>query len=274
MRHVRVPLRLHEALHAHRAGDTDAREIVAAEVDKHDVLRAILLRREQRLGVALTRRDRPRDRVERRVRSLALHDRLRRAADERDVVELEEEQIRRRIDASERAIELGRGRGRGADRALRDDDLEDVALADVLLRALDPAQVLVPVGVALKRPSVSPCRAAAQAAARRARTRRRRGPRRRRVHGRSGRGCRARGTGSPGSRGRRPGAARSARAWRPCRSRGSRRRARRAARPPRTRRSATRGRRTSTGRGGRARPIPARTPRARLRAGEGMPRAG
>ena len=126
-----------------RARLADAREVVAAEVDEHHVLGAILLGREQRLRVAVARRDRAGDRVHGGARALALDDGLRRAADERDVAELEQEEIRRRIDATECPVELerrGRGRALGA---LRDHDLEDVALADVLLRALDAPQMLV-----------------------------------------------------------------------------------------------------------------------------------
>ena len=46
---------LEEALDLHRAGHADAREVVAAEVDEHHVLGAVLLRGEQPLGVALAR---------------------------------------------------------------------------------------------------------------------------------------------------------------------------------------------------------------------------
>src|SRR5581483_7297831 len=70
------------------------------------------------------------------------HDRLGRAADESDVAELEEEEVRRGVDATQRPVELDRRRRGRARRALRDHDLEDVALTDVLLCALDPPQVL------------------------------------------------------------------------------------------------------------------------------------
>ena len=149
---MRVALRLHEALDAHRAGDADAREVIAAEIDEHDVLGAIFLRREQRLCIALAGRDRPGDRVQRGACALAFHDCLGRRADECDIVELEEEQVRRRVDASQGAIELSRRRRGGADRTLRDHDLEDVPFADVLFRALDAAQVLVALRKALEPP--------------------------------------------------------------------------------------------------------------------------
>ena len=44
---VRVALGLEEADDAHRAGRADAREVVAAEVDEHDVLGLVLLGGEQ-----------------------------------------------------------------------------------------------------------------------------------------------------------------------------------------------------------------------------------
>ena len=200
-----------------RAGHADAREVVAAEVDEHHVLGAVLLRREQRLGVALAGRDRAGDRVERGARALALDDRLRRAADEREVAELEQEEIRRRVDAAERAVELERRRRGRPLGALRDHDLEDVALADVLLRALDAAQVLVALREAAQLAARAGAARRAPAAARRGaarpRRRRRRAPRRRRARGRSGRAAPARRSGSPAK----PGpvvraAARSARA--------------------------------------------------------------
>ena len=99
MRDVRVALRLHQALDVHAARLADAREVVAAEVDEHHVLGAILLGGEERLRVAVARRDRAGDRVDGGARALALDDRLRRAADERDVAELEQEEIRRGVDA-------------------------------------------------------------------------------------------------------------------------------------------------------------------------------
>ena len=56
MRDVREALRLEEALDLDRAGHADAREVVAAEVDEHHVLGAVLLGGEQPLGVALAAR--------------------------------------------------------------------------------------------------------------------------------------------------------------------------------------------------------------------------
>ena len=49
---MRVALGLEEADDANRSGRADAREVVAPEVDEHDVLGLVLLGREQPLGVA------------------------------------------------------------------------------------------------------------------------------------------------------------------------------------------------------------------------------
>ena len=65
VRDVREALRLEEALDLHRARHTDAREVVAPEVDEHHMLRAILLGGEQPLGVAFAGRGRAGDRIER-----------------------------------------------------------------------------------------------------------------------------------------------------------------------------------------------------------------
>ena len=64
---VREPLRLEEPLDLDRPGQADAREIVAAEVDEHHVLGAVLLRREEPLRVTVAGAGRSRDRVHRRA---------------------------------------------------------------------------------------------------------------------------------------------------------------------------------------------------------------
>ena len=116
VRDVREALRLEEALDLHRPGPADAREVVAAEVDEHHVLGPVLLGGEQPLGVAVARARRAGDRVHRRARPSALDERLRRRADERDAVELEQEEVRRRVDAAQRAVERERRRRRSAAR--------------------------------------------------------------------------------------------------------------------------------------------------------------
>ena len=127
VRHVREALGLEEARDAHRPRPAHAREVVAPEVDEHHVLGAVLLGGEQPLGVALAGRRRAGDRVQRRRAALALDERLGRGADEREPVELEQEEVRRRVDAPQRAVELERRRRRRPLGALREHDLEGVA---------------------------------------------------------------------------------------------------------------------------------------------------
>src|SRR5439155_12685901 len=129
------------------------REVVATEVDEHRVLRAVLFRREQGRRVAFPGGDRPGDRVQLGPPAGALDHSLWRAPHERDVPELEEKEVGRRVDAPQRAVKLDGGRRGRAGRALRDHDLEDVALADVLLRALDAAEVLVARRLSLEGPA-------------------------------------------------------------------------------------------------------------------------
>ena len=68
VRDVREALRLEEALDLDRSRHADAREVVAAEVDEHHVLGAVLLGGEQALGVALAALGRAGDRVQARAR--------------------------------------------------------------------------------------------------------------------------------------------------------------------------------------------------------------
>ena len=110
---------------------------------------------EQRLGVTVARRDRAGDRVQLGARALALDDRLRRRADQREPVQLEQEQVRRRVDPPQRAVELQRRRGRRPLCALRDDDLECIARADVLLRRSHAPLVLRLVGEAAQRAALA-----------------------------------------------------------------------------------------------------------------------
>src|SRR5207302_2753841 len=69
--------------------------------------------------------------------------RLWRGADECDAVELEQEEVRGRVDPAQRAIELERRRRRRALGALRENDLEGVAGPDVLLRPDDAPLVIM-----------------------------------------------------------------------------------------------------------------------------------
>ena len=133
MADVREALGLHEPLYADGPGPAHVREVVAAEVDEHDVLCLVLLGAEEL--VLVSRRGRAGDRIDGRAPVLDLDQRLRRGADQRQPVELEQEEVGRRIDEAERLVELDRRGARRPLDALREDDLEDVPGDDVLLRA-------------------------------------------------------------------------------------------------------------------------------------------
>ena len=86
-----VALYLEELLDLDGARHADTREIVAAQVDEHYVLGAILLGCEQPLGITVSSLRRTGDRVDACAASLALDERLRRRPDQREAVELEQE---------------------------------------------------------------------------------------------------------------------------------------------------------------------------------------
>ncbi len=77
VRDVRVRLDLEKPDDVHAAGSADAREIVAAEIDEHDVFRAVLLRRKQPVGITRAALGRARDGVQACAPSLRFDERLR-----------------------------------------------------------------------------------------------------------------------------------------------------------------------------------------------------
>ena len=234
------------------------------------MLGAVLLGASSRSASPSPRASRARDRVDAGAASLGLDERLGRGADQRElVVELEEEEVRRRVDAAQRAVELERARGRRPLGALREDDLERVAGADVVLRdARRSARTRGATGAGGASPRRRRCRSGSRRAGRRGACstsagspqstsaipdtwskRTRTSATTKRLSGRSG-PCRAAGP--------------SARARDVVVARRSRRRARRAPPPPRGRRAASRSRRASSGRAVRARPTRAGTTRVPL----------
>ena len=92
----------------------------------------------------------PGDRVQARAAALDLDVRLGRRADERELAELEQEEVRRRVDAAQRAVDRERAGRRLALGPLREHAWKTSPRADVLLHPRDPAQVLVAVGEALR----------------------------------------------------------------------------------------------------------------------------
>src|SRR5207302_5190400 len=106
MRDVRIRLDVEEPLDAYRSRNADARKVVTSEIDEHDVLGAILLRREQAFGISRPAFGRARDRIQTRVSSFCLDERFGRRTDQSELAELEKKEVRGRIDAAKRAVEL------------------------------------------------------------------------------------------------------------------------------------------------------------------------
>ena len=94
------------------------------------------------LGRRRTAWQRARDGPERRPPFVEPHEGLRRRTDDFQIVEVEIEHVRRRIDQPHRAIHLERRHVRAALEQHRDDDLVDIAGGDVFLAGLDAVAVL------------------------------------------------------------------------------------------------------------------------------------
>ena len=141
---VRVALERHVGRHAHRAVRRHAADVVAPEVDEHDVLGALLLVALQLLGRAA----RPLPRCARAgacrrsdasatLPPFDAHQHLGRRADDRPAADAEEVHVRRRVDVPQRAIDRERVGVERRLEPLRQHDLVDVAGGDVLLRRAD-----------------------------------------------------------------------------------------------------------------------------------------
>ena len=138
---MRVALHLEQLRDSHGPGAAHAPEVVAGEVDEHQVLGALLLVglelvRERIVGRAVgVAAARARDRLERRDAGARERDvRLRRGRHDLAVAEVAEDHVGRRVDGAQRAVERERARGRRARDQLRRHHLEDVAALDVHLR--------------------------------------------------------------------------------------------------------------------------------------------
>src|SRR4051794_30740516 len=101
---VAVALDLHVLGDRHGPGPRDSPEIVAAEVDEHDVLRPLLrvslelLREDLVLALVRTTWPRPGDRVGGEAVALDLEEQLRAGADDLERGSPDEEQVRARVD--------------------------------------------------------------------------------------------------------------------------------------------------------------------------------
>ncbi|TLD05191.1 uncharacterized protein PgNI_09741 [Pyricularia grisea] len=137
----------HEAVDAGLERVAHARDVVAGQVDQHDVLGAVLEARRQLVGqpLVLLGRGAPLDCAGDGVRddaaALALDQQLRAGADDLEVGAVDVEQVRRRVDGPQVPVDVERVKVRGAGEALRRHGLDDVALDDVLLERRDVSLV-------------------------------------------------------------------------------------------------------------------------------------
>jgi glycine hydroxymethyltransferase len=140
---VRVALDDHLLGDADAADLGDASDVVAAEIDQHVVLGALLGIGDQlggeRLVLVGRRAARPRagDRPELDAPRRQPHQRLRRRAGDLRLREAQVEHVRRRIDDAQRAVDVERVDVARHVEALRQHHLEGVAGEDVLAHALD-----------------------------------------------------------------------------------------------------------------------------------------
>ncbi len=142
------------ALDEERIGDLDradlgdTADIVAPEIEQHQVLGALLRVCQQLFGesivLGLGRAAPPRagDRPDRDSVVAQAHQDFGARADDLEVAEIEIAQERRRIDPPQRPVKRERRQRERRLEALRQHDLEDVAGADVLLRLVDHLQIL------------------------------------------------------------------------------------------------------------------------------------
>ena len=143
MHDVRVALDVHVPLEPHGAGDAHAAEVVAGQVDQHDVLGPLLLRGHQLggEGVVLGRvgaaRARARDRAQLAgAVDAEAHVGLRRGADQLEAPHVEQEHVRRGVHGAQRAIEIEWRLRERLRETLGRHELDDVAGADELLAVL------------------------------------------------------------------------------------------------------------------------------------------
>ena len=158
---MRIALHLHQPVDADGAGPRDAADVVAAEVDQHHVLGALLQVAEQlslqprvfsRVRAAAARAG---QRPGLDAPALDLHELLGRSAHHVAVApEGEEEHVRRRIDRAQAAVHVERAGREVLAKTLRDHDLECIARQDVLARRIDHGVELALGHVGLPLPSV------------------------------------------------------------------------------------------------------------------------
>ena len=159
-----VPLDLHVPGDADRARSGDPPEVVAAEVDEHDVLGPLLriglelLGEERVLPLVGAPRTRARDRVRRQPLALDLEEELGAGPDDLERRRAHEEEVRARVHLPQRAVEADAverpavgALGQGDRLAAGEDDLDRLAGGDRVLRAADGGLVGVPPQRGLRR---------------------------------------------------------------------------------------------------------------------------
>ncbi|MNY18522.1 hypothetical protein D3C86_1519050 [compost metagenome] len=131
----------HQVVDLDRARLADAAQVVAPEVDEHDVLGALLGIGHQVLAERLVAVGPPaaraRDGAHRRGAIVEPHHDLGAGADQLEVAPVEEEHVRARVDGAQRAVEREGIARIGGAQPLRADELEDVPGPYVLLGLLD-----------------------------------------------------------------------------------------------------------------------------------------
>lgn len=144
-----VTLDRHEVLDLHAARQRDPAEVVAAEIDQHQVFGAFLLVAEQFVGqFAVQRGSRAAfagsgDRAHHSRAVLQFHQRLRRGTDQHPFADLQIEGVRRGIDQPQRPVELQRRQVDFGGELQRRHHLDDVAFIDMLFRFFDHIHIIV-----------------------------------------------------------------------------------------------------------------------------------
>ena len=143
--------------HLDRADLGDAADVVAAEVEQHQMLGALLRIGEQFggerliLGRRLAARPRAGDRADAHLAVAHADQDFRARDDDLEAAEVEEAEIGRGIDPPQRAIERKGRQVEAAGEALRQHDLEGVAGDDIVLRLGDHGEKLALAGVGDRR---------------------------------------------------------------------------------------------------------------------------
>ena len=158
---MRIALHLHQPVDADGAGPRDAADVVAAEVDQHHVLGALLQVAEQlsleprvfgRVGASPARAG---ERPGLDTPAFDLHELLGRGAHHVAVAsERQKEHVWRWVDGSKASVHVERAGREVLAKTLRDHDLERIAGQDVLARRIDHGVELPAGHIGLPLPSI------------------------------------------------------------------------------------------------------------------------